>query len=625
MVVNLCLPPFQTTVQCNKLCADGYDVSNLVSEDPSLRRRGFKLEYFLRPPVQVTLGFHCQVEVCGVDIELWSGGMDQNSTTRRLEVHSSSDAATTSDPTTKGCFLQVGRCDVREKVLLCFRKPRFRSRATSPYHHPLPPPAEGAMLSDLWNRGVQSLGSVAQLRLSIVFSSAGVSLGFKTLAVWGLPAHSCTPEALEEFQRAHDCCYRQPQAPTLPPPSPNPPHPPSHKAATNPGRAAPDDEDAIPEEFLDPLTQELMVLPMVLPSGAVVNLSSLEEYQRREATWGRSPNDPFTGVPFTADSKPLPCPLLKARIDQVALRRGWRPGVCGGGKAEGAGVGAVTLGPQTSRLVLQTPVFQPQVPDSAPSPLMSYHNPSSCTIQNCHNSISNSLTLHTQSSCTRRDSTVNLHTTSSFSSRKEAFGNKGVTPDRHTSFNSFTSHTPSCTTRNSTVDLHTASFLSSASSSKEASVHQGQGAGVVAVGGGGPVQRRKRGLVVSSTSSSKSSQHYKKTSEDQQANSMGSHEERLSASLDAALSSALQGLPSYTCQKRRQGHTPHTGEDQCARCAVSFTRYLTSPTAYTLPCRHLLCRPCLTHKAPPNAGGPQIICPTCGSTAPASAVTRVHH
>lgn len=43
---------FQFNLQ---LCADGYDVTNLVSAEPAVRRRGFKLEYFLRPPVQVGL------------------------------------------------------------------------------------------------------------------------------------------------------------------------------------------------------------------------------------------------------------------------------------------------------------------------------------------------------------------------------------------------------------------------------------------------------------------------------------------------------------------------------------------------------------------------------------------
>ncbi|XP_041957227.1 RING finger protein 37 isoform X1 [Alosa sapidissima] len=556
MVVNLCQPPFQTTVQCNKLCADGFDISNLVSEDPALRRRGFKLEYFLRPPVQVTLGFRWQVEVCGVDVELWPCGMDQNGASRRLEVHSSSDA---NADATQGHFLQVGRCDVRDGVLVCFRAPRLRPRA--PFPHLPPPPSGEATQSDLWSRGPQSLGSVARLRLTIPFSSAGSQLGFKALSVWGLPARSSPPDALEEFQRA----YRHSLAPAKPLTPPRPPAP----ASTNTSEPATysDPDEAVPEEFLDPLTQELMVLPMVLPSGAVVDLSSLEEYQRREATWGRSPSDPFTGVPFTSDSKPLPCPLLKCRIDQMVLRRGGRPGVCGSKER------ATTLGPQASRLIPQTSK-QPQMPMLPNS----------------------SLTSHTQ---------------------------------------------PGCTASNGAVDCHTSS------SSDGPPSNQALGEGVTPAAAGGwerPVLRRKRGLdasnpdmdrlrdcAVASKSASKkaenSLQPCKKTRAEQQTHSTGSHEERLSASLDAALSCALQGLPSYTSKKNPQGHTPapHTGEDQCALCSVSLTRYPTSPAAYALPCRHLLCRPCLTRKAPPNAGGPQIVCPTCGSVAAASAVTRVHH
>ena len=108
----------------------------------------------------------------------------------------------------------------------------------------------------------------------------------------------------------------------------------------------------------------------------MVDLSSLEEYQRREATWGRLPSDPFTGVPFTADSKALPCPLLKTRIDQLILRRGGRPGVCGGKE------GGATLGPQASRLIPQTLALAqtpkpPQVPESAPRSRTS-HAPPSC-------------------------------------------------------------------------------------------------------------------------------------------------------------------------------------------------------------------------------------------------------
>lgn len=65
-----------------------------------------------------------------------------------------------------------------------------------------------------------------------------------------------------------------------------------------------------------------MLLPMLLPSGVSVDSSTLEEHQKREATWGRAPNDPFTGVPFTPSSKPLPNPQLKCRIDQFLLQQG---------------------------------------------------------------------------------------------------------------------------------------------------------------------------------------------------------------------------------------------------------------------------------------------------------------
>lgn len=62
------------------------------------------------------------------------------------------------------------------------------------------------------------------------------------------------------------------------------------------------------------------MLPMLLPSGVSVDHSTLEEHQKREATWGRPPNDPFTGVPFTSTSQPLPNPQLKSRIDHFLLQ-----------------------------------------------------------------------------------------------------------------------------------------------------------------------------------------------------------------------------------------------------------------------------------------------------------------
>lgn len=102
---------------------------------------------------------------------------------------------------------------------------------------------------------------------------------------------------------------------------------------------------SIPEDFLDPITQEVMMLPMLLPSGVSVDNTTLEEHQKREATWGRPPNDPFTGVPFTSTSRPFPNPQLKSRIDYFLLQKGMmrKDGMLG---RQGDGVN-----PQASRLI----------------------------------------------------------------------------------------------------------------------------------------------------------------------------------------------------------------------------------------------------------------------------------
>ncbi|XP_059379406.1 RING finger protein 37 isoform X1 [Carassius carassius] len=317
MVLNLCSPHFQTDVQCNKLCADGYDVSNLVSADPIARRRGFKLEYFLRPPVHVTLSFQVKMELCRLDVELWPWGMDQGRTSRRLEILTCSERDADR-------FELVSRCDLQEELQVCFLNPGFKPRA--PFSDAPPQTPDCARTQELWRRG--SLGSVAQLRVSIPYSGAASALGIKTLAIWALPSRCCPASELEKIWDAHLNSLNK----TV------------HLAVVPPKLDPVPNDIPIPEEFLDPLTQELMVFPMILPSGMVIDNSTLEEYQKREATWGRLPNDPFTGVPFTQNAKPIPNPLLKGRIDRMALQTG-----CTGVRSRNN----ITAKPQPSRLTVE--------------------------------------------------------------------------------------------------------------------------------------------------------------------------------------------------------------------------------------------------------------------------------
>ena len=72
----------------------------------------------------------------------------------------------------------------------------------------------------------------------------------------------------------------------------------------------------IPEEFLDELTFDIMSTPMLLPSGHSIDVFTLDRFSDAEATYGRQPSDPFTGLVFTSTRQPVLNETLKMRIDR---------------------------------------------------------------------------------------------------------------------------------------------------------------------------------------------------------------------------------------------------------------------------------------------------------------------
>lgn len=71
-----------------------------------------------------------------------------------------------------------------------------------------------------------------------------------------------------------------------------------------------------PEDLLDALTCELLEVPMLLPSGYLVDRSTVARCANLDASLGRTERDPFTGVPFTNTYRPVSAPVsLKSRLD----------------------------------------------------------------------------------------------------------------------------------------------------------------------------------------------------------------------------------------------------------------------------------------------------------------------
>lgn len=67
----------------------------------------------------------------------------------------------------------------------------------------------------------------------------------------------------------------------------------------------------IPEEFLDSITYEIMSIPMILPCGKMVDQSTINRMNGM---------DPFTGLLFKNDRKPILNPSIKLQIDSFLLK-----------------------------------------------------------------------------------------------------------------------------------------------------------------------------------------------------------------------------------------------------------------------------------------------------------------
>lgn len=112
-------------------------------------------------------------------------------------------------------------------------------------------------------------------------------------------------------------------------------------------RQAEDSEEGIPDEFLDPITSELMREPMRLPaSGQIVDKSSIARHLLSDQT------DPFNRQPLNMGDL-VPLPELRRRISewraQLRLRAGQRPvAETWAGGSESRGAAPMTVQPSGS-------------------------------------------------------------------------------------------------------------------------------------------------------------------------------------------------------------------------------------------------------------------------------------
>ncbi|XP_078079540.1 RING finger protein 37 [Mustelus asterias] len=330
MTLNFCLPQFSPRIQCNKVCADGYEASNLISADPVKRKCGFRAEYFIKPPLHVTISFPFNVELCRIDIDVSvslqnSMGLDiYTCTTSSKNVmwnENSTQNSQLSGPafSDNDVFTLVGKATLKNQSKVSFRHKAFKARPPFNEFNEQSAVTDSTLVQDLWNKGHFSLTNINHLRICITYVSGGNLPCLRRVAIWGQPSRSSPRTVIEGIYRVYQKHKAGQSTPVVNQGNVSA-APSSDTRSLQPVvNGSPMTNGNVPDEFLDPITSEIMVLPMLLPCGKVIDQSTLDKYSRCEATWGRVPNDPFTNVPFGRHSKPVPHSMLKTRLDYFLL------------------------------------------------------------------------------------------------------------------------------------------------------------------------------------------------------------------------------------------------------------------------------------------------------------------
>ncbi|KAB7500233.1 RING finger protein 37 [Armadillidium nasatum] len=278
--MDFCSSFLGSKISVNKPCRDGFSVTNLISDS----KQEFLCEGFVRTPVNIDIKFILPIDIYCILI---------NTEVRDRKISGLKLFANTKDS---------------EEHLLPFSIPKeVEVEIESSLN-------TGSIIKAFKTRSFKNVG-VSSLQLVLTSVSPNGPPGLKRLQIWGQPTLTVSPSLKSNIIKLWSSRSKKKQCEKInmnwfnSQPVKEEDNSEAVKEISNDG------EKPIPEEFLDILTCEVMRLPILLPSGNSIDSSSLEKFIAIEAMWGRSPSDPFTGIPFKENRKPEPNILLKARID----------------------------------------------------------------------------------------------------------------------------------------------------------------------------------------------------------------------------------------------------------------------------------------------------------------------
>ena len=225
-------------------------------------------------------------------------------------------------------FHTVGRfsSSTTDAEVICFCKNRARCNALNDGEHE----KERAHSVSLF--GVRYLYGVSHLILRILRTECSTVAAIKRLEAWGRPSFQNKPTVNKKIyslmRQYKEKCLLELQHTKCSHNSVNMQAEPLKEQKCNESSINLENGNQnscsnkliIPEDFMDPITYDMMVLPVLLPSGHTIDSATLEKCIKEDERHGRIPLDPFSGIPLRSGSEAVPNTALKLRIDRFLLQ-----------------------------------------------------------------------------------------------------------------------------------------------------------------------------------------------------------------------------------------------------------------------------------------------------------------
>ncbi|KAI8046710.1 RING finger protein 37 [Drosophila gunungcola] len=293
-LINFLNPKLKPSVESDAVCEDGYTAANLIADDVEQLERGFMCFAVCKPPIEIVFDFPKAVDM--KVIKLWPSCGALRSTA--FELHGRHDGIWE-----RVAFVRdLGRGV--DSVTFCYQSD-YNSRSSSN--------SEQSEKVFFFKSAHKILASTNSVKV-VIRATERCPPVLRKVQMWGLPARSLDKadrELVKSIWSEISDPYGQRDAAQTPTGQRSPPrHVPELREQST---------LSIPEEFLDSITWELMIFPTVLPSGKVVDQSTIDKHAEEETKWGRQPSDPFTGLEYNLQRKAILNLALKARIEKFLM------------------------------------------------------------------------------------------------------------------------------------------------------------------------------------------------------------------------------------------------------------------------------------------------------------------